>query len=157
MRFPTLETRDLEGTHVQVPDDLPGSPRIVLLPFQRWHQLLVDGWSRPIHALAAAYPQLTVWEVPALSRRYLAGRFYIDGGMKAGIPDPTTRRHTLTAYTDLSALSQKLGLPSLETVYVFLLDASGEIVWRGSGEVDDAQLEELAGALDLLAAASAAG
>ena len=147
MRFPTLETRDLEGKHVRVPDDLPSGPRIILLPFKRWHQLIVDGWNRPIKTLAETYPQLTVWELPALSRSYLVGRFYIDGGMRAGIPDTDVRRHTLTSYTDLSALARELELPDFETVDVFLLDASGEIVWRGSGQVDEEQFSALEGAL----------
>jgi hypothetical protein len=150
VRFPTLEARDLEGKRIRVPDDLPSGPRIVLLPFQRWHQLLVDGWSRPIKALAETYPQLTVWEVPALSRRYIAGRFYIDGGMRAGIPDTNVRRHTLTSYTDLPALARELELPDFQTVHVFLLDDSGEIVWRGSGQVGEEQFDELAAALDML-------
>jgi hypothetical protein len=147
MRFPRLETRDLEGTEYVLPDGLPAGRRIIALPFLRWHQILVDGWERAIEPALAQYPDLTVWEVPALSKRWAAGRFYIDGGMRAGIPDKTVRRHTLTAYTDLRALVSALELPSTETAYVFLLDPDGEILWRGSGEVDDAQLEALAEAL----------
>jgi hypothetical protein len=152
MRFPRLETQDLEGAHILVPDDLPSSPRVVILPFQRWHQTLVDGWSRAAHALAETYPDLSVWELPALSDRYAMGRFFIDGGMKAAIPDLGVRQHTLTAYTDLPWLIGELGIPDYETPHVFLLDADGEIVWRGSGQVSEAQMSALAAALESLAA-----
>jgi hypothetical protein len=148
MRFPTLDTHDLEGEHVRVPDDLPAGPRIVLLPFQRWQQPIVDGWSRQAHALAETHPGLSVWEVPAISNHYEAARFFIDGGMKAAIPDVDVRKHTLTAYTDMSALIGELGIPDYETVHAFLLDGEGEIVWRGSGQVDEQQVAALATALE---------
>ena len=150
MRFPTLPARDLEGDHVSIPDDLPSGPRVILLPFLREHQLIVDGWVRGLAALAEAHPELSVFEVPALSRLYLAGRFYIDGGMRAGIPSIDTRRHTLTVYTDVEKLAGDLGLSSRQTVHVFLLDASGEIVWRGSGLVSAEQVSALGEALEAL-------
>ena len=148
MRFPVLETHDLEGTPRTLPDGLPTGPRVILLPFQRWHQLLVDGWSRELDTLRRAHPDLTVWEVPALSSHYAVGRFFIDGGMRAGISDLNVRLHTLTAYVDLTELAKALELPSFDTVYVLLLNGAGEIVWRGSGAVDEAGATSLAKALD---------
>ena len=67
--------------------------------------------------------------------------------MRAGIPDPDARRHTLTAYTDLRAFAQALDLPSLDTIYLLLLDAEGEIVWRSSGEVTETKATALAEAI----------
>jgi hypothetical protein len=153
LRFPTLEAQDLEGTPVRVPDDLPNHPRVVILPFQRWQQMLVDGWSRAAHTLAETYPGMTVWEVPAISHSYSVGRFFIDGGMKAAIPDLDVRQHTLTAYVDLTALIDALDIPDYETPHVFLLDADGEIVWRGKGQVDEEQVASMAVALATLVSA----
>jgi len=154
MRFPTLETQDLESARVLVPDDLPGNPRVIILAFQRWHQMLVDGWSQHAHALEAMCPGISVWEVPAMSHVYAVGRFFIDGGMKAAIPDAGVRQHTLTAYTDLDALVKALEIPDFETVHVYLLDPSGEIVWRGSGQIDEDQAAALASAAEKLAVAN---
>ena len=147
MRFPTVQTRDLEGTPRTLPDGLPPGMRVILLPFQRWHQLQVDGWIRALEPVRATHPALSLWEVPALSEHYTVGRFFIDGGMRAGIPDLDVRLHTLTAYLDLPALVKALELPTLDTVYVFLLDGDGEILWRGSGPVDEASVTSLAEAL----------
>jgi hypothetical protein len=150
VRFPEIKASDLEGREYRLPDELPAGPRIVLLPFQRHQQIVVEGWGARIEPLQDAHPELTVWEVPALSRGYRIMRSYIDGGMRAGIPDVDVRRHTLTTYTDLGALASALELPTFDTVYVFLLDAAGDIRWRGSGEADDAQVEALAAALAVL-------
>lgn len=157
MRFPEVASRDLEGRERVLPDDLPAGPRVLLVAFQRWHQLLVDSWGAGLDGLVEEFPGLTVWEVPALSRAYALGRFYIDGGMRAGIPNIDTRRHTLTAYTDLNKLAQNLELPDLGTIYVLLLDETGEVVWRQSGEASAEKVASLREALLKKSASAAAG
>ena len=63
---------------------------------RREQQIVVEGWKAAVDELADTYPDLTVWEMPALSRGYSLVRPYIDGGMRAGIPDLDVRRHTIT-------------------------------------------------------------
>jgi hypothetical protein len=150
-RFPSVSARDLEGHEVRVPDDLPPAPRIVVLAFERWHQELIETWEPALEALESRCRELSVWEVPALSRLYLPVRRLIDGGMRAGIADPDARAHTLTAYTDLAALARELDLPSRKTIYLLLLAPDGTIVWRGEGPVDEEQTAALTLALEDLA------
>jgi hypothetical protein len=147
MRFPTIEARDLEGDSYTLPDGLPAGRRIVLVAFRRWHQILVDGWKSRLPSLERDNPDLTVWEVPALGRRYRAARPYIDGGMRAGIIDEGVRLHTLTAYTDLRVLLGELAIPDTETVHVYLLGGDGEILWSGDGEADGDKIQSLDAAL----------
>jgi hypothetical protein len=149
--FPSVKARDLEGRDVHLPDDLPAGPRVVLLAFKRWQQELVDSWEPALAMLESHCRRLSVWDVPALSRVYLPVRGFIDGGMRSGIVDPSARQHTLTAYTDLSALARALRLPSLDTIYVLLLAPDGTIVWRGEGAADDGQVEAARRALEGLA------
>jgi hypothetical protein len=157
MRFPRIIAHDLEGRRYELPDELPEGPRIVLVAFQRWHTILLAGWQAPLERLVEEHPGTTLWEVPALSRLYAPARPYIDGGMRAGIPDPEARRQTLTSYTDLRALGSALELPSFDTVYAFLLDAAGEIVWRAAGEADEGRIAEIAVALDALSPVTGPG
>jgi hypothetical protein len=147
MEFPALRVRDLEGVGYLVPDELPGGPHVIVLAFRQWHQALVDQWKGPLEAIAARHPGTEVWEVPSLSKGYRLFRSSIDGGMRAGIPDPTVRRHTLTTYTDLDHLARDLELPSLDTVYVFVVDCDGTIRWRGQDLPDAAALEALESAM----------
>ena len=149
MRFPTIEARDLEGDPYMLPDGLPAGRRMMLVAFRRWHQILIEGWKSRISSLERENPDLTVWEVPALGRRYRAARPYIDGGMRAGIIDVDVRLHTLTAYTDLRALLDGLGIPDTETVHAFLLADDGEILWSGEGEADGDKIRSLDAALRL--------
>jgi hypothetical protein len=157
VRFPRIVAHDLDGQRYELPSDLPRGPRIVMLAFQRWHTGPLARWQIPLERLAAGRPDATLWEVPALSRLYAPARPYIDGGMRAGIPDPEARKHTLTSYTDLRALASDLDLPTFETVYVFLLDGDGEIAWRASGEPDDRLLAGFTAALETIPSPSGAG
>lgn len=133
MDFPLLRVRDLEGLEHEIPDGLPGGPHVIILAFQQWHQSLVEQWKPHLKTIAEKHPGTEVWEIPSISRGYRLFRASIDGGMRAGIPDPEVRRHTLTAYTDLNQLAEDLQLPSMDTIYVFLVDCSGTILWHAQG------------------------
>lgn len=147
-KFPSVTAHDLEGHQVRVPEDLPAGPRIVILAFQRWHTELVETWEPALHSLETRCRELSVWEVPALARLYLPARTFIDGGMRAGTVDADARLHTLTVYTDLSALARKLELSSLETIHLLLLAPDGTILWQGRGAADEVQILALKQALE---------
>ena len=147
MEFPMLKVRDLEGLDHVIPDELPGGPHVIILAFQQWHQTLVDLWKPHLEAIAGRHPGTEVWEVPSISRGYRLFRAGIDGGMRAGIPNPDVRRHTLTTYTDLNALADDLELPSLDTIYVFLVDCRGTVLWRTEGGPTEEALAQLDGAV----------
>jgi hypothetical protein len=143
MDFPALQVRDLEGVEYVIPDALPGGPHVIILAFQRWQQVLVERWKPGLEELAERHPGMQVWEVPSLSKGYRLFRGTIDGGMRAGIPDPDVRRHTLTAYTDVGALARALEISSLDTVQVFLVDCDGTVRWRAEGEPAATSFAEL--------------
>ena len=147
MEFPALKVRDLEGTEHTIPDDLPGGPHLLVMAFQRWHQSIVDDWTPPLTEAAKRHPGTEVWEVPNLSKAYRLFRSGIDGGMAAAIPNVSARQHTLTAYTDLRQLASDLGLASLDTVHVYLVDCSGHVLWHADGEPTAEALSALEAAL----------
>ena len=147
MQFPALSVRDLEGVEHVIPHGLTGGPHVIIMAFQQWHQVLVNSWTPHLEEMAAEHPGMEVWEVPSISKGYRLFRSGIDGGMRAGIPDPDVRRHTLTAYTDLGALTRDLGIPSMKTIYVFLVDCQGNILWRAEGEPTQEALETLDAAI----------
>jgi hypothetical protein len=154
MQFPRLKARDLEGRTVELPEGLDGVVNLVVLAFRRDHQYTIETWLPHFARLEEDFPGLEVWEVPALSRSYRIWRGAIDGGMRAGIPEPRVRRHTLTTYTDLRGLQRALDLPDLDEIHLFLLDRSGSIRWRGRGAYSEATLAQLTAALETLSGAS---
>ena len=127
-RFPNLRARDLEGTEVDLPLALAGDPSVVIVAFERRQQATVDTWVPWLSGLRERVPGIEVYEVPTLPRRWLPARRLIDGGMRAGIPDPSTRRRTLTTYTDIPAVLAALALDGTDTIAVVAVGADGTIL-----------------------------
>lgn len=136
--FPALVTSDLNGATQRLPQGLPGELKLFLIAYQREQQADVDPWMRLALALEGAHPGFRVYELPTLSAEWGAAASFIDGGMRRGIPDPGARARTLTLYLDKAAFNRTLALPSEDQVYALLVDAAGDVVWRGAGQLDDA-------------------
>jgi hypothetical protein len=106
-----------------VPGDLT-EPTVVILAFHRWQQTEVDSWIEELQRAGCRYPIL---EIPTIGTRYRLARRFIDGGMRAGIPDARVRERTLTAYTDVGRVLTALGVDSTDHVVVTLVDPSGSV------------------------------
>jgi hypothetical protein len=159
--FPRLAGRDLDGREVALPAGLPGEWNVVIVAFRREQQELADSWVPWLEERAAAMPGLRFVELPAIGLQWQPARPVIDGGMAAAIRDQTTRRRTLTVYTDLRRVTVPLGIGDRDTIWLFLVNRAGQVRWRGSGGWDAAMAAALAAALAALpepaAAAQASG
>jgi len=131
--FPTLQARNLEGAALRLPGAFAGDPSIVIVAFKRCQQREVDTWMPWLGGLRERLPGLEVYELPAIKRRWLPARGFIDGGMRAGIPDLEARQRTLTAYADLGALTRALRIDSMSTIALFVVSRGGNVVWSGRG------------------------
>ena len=152
MKFPNVKATSLANKAYQLPRDLEGELNLVIVAFKQWQQDWVDTWIPALQGLAYQHKNLRVYEMPTMSRFNGLYRFMIDNGMRAGIPDKAVRAATLCAYIDIPPFAQALQLPGYDSIYLFLLDRSGEILWRGQGRYDQAQLAELAATVERLTA-----
>jgi hypothetical protein len=143
MLFPELEGKNLEYKSYKLPYDLEGELNILLIPFQRWHQNLVDSWAPYLEKLINKFPRLKFYEVPTLSNGYKVMSFMIDGGMRAGIPSKQVRERTITIYIKKSQFKKALEILSEYTIYLFLINKKGEILWRESGVYNDLKAKQL--------------
>jgi hypothetical protein len=121
--FPDLEVTALDGRRLRLPQDLDG-PTVLILAFERHQQAEVDDWIGELGAAGCPHP---IYEVPTIGTRYRLFRPFIDGGMRAGIPDPAVRARTLTVYTDVGRVLRALGVRSTRHVVVLLAEPSGAV------------------------------
>lgn len=147
--LPEIRVRSLEGERLVIPRDLEGSRNLLAVAFQREQQADVDTWVPEFGRLEEADPKLVAYEVPVISRRWAPFRPMIDGGMTAAIPNPKTRAHTLTTYTDVGRVTRALGVADSERIVVVLVDREGEIEWFHLGERTDQAAVSLRSALGL--------
>ena len=137
MNFPKVKAENLNKVEVEVPDDLQGDPRILIVAFQQWHQRLVNSWVPFLSTLIDKFPNFDFYELPTIRKMNFLYRRFIDGGMRAGIPSIDTRRRTVTLYIDKESFKETLEIESEESIYLFLINSNGEVVWREEGGITE--------------------
>jgi hypothetical protein len=145
--FPKVSGANLEGRKFNLPADFEGELNLVLIPFQQWQQAWVNGWLPAAKALMQKHPELRAYELPTLTDMGAIQRWWIDNGMRLGIPDKRTREMTITLYLDKPSFRKALGMPTENTIYALLVRRNGEIVWRGEGEWNETKGREMANAV----------
>lgn len=147
--FPQVEGRSLEDEAVALPSGLEGEVNLLAVAFHRTHQRDVDTWIPLFRELEATVPGLAGYEIPTISGGWKPVRKFIDGGMKAAIPDPLTRRRTVTVYGDVGKVTGGLGLTGREEIAVVLCDRAGEVLWMTTGRLQGDPPAELLEALGI--------
>jgi hypothetical protein len=143
MIFPKVTGQNLEFENFTLPYNLEGELNLVIIPFRRWHQNLVDEWSFYLNTLEKKYSYFRYYEVPTMNRGFKVMRFMIDGGMRSGIPDKAIRERTITIYTNKTLFKKKLKIHSEDTIYLYLMDKKGKILWQVEGKFDNNKLQTL--------------
>lgn len=142
-QFPALKGTNLQGIEFDVPTGLPGKQRLVAVAFLREQQEDVDTWVAHFDELRRTHPDLTFYEIPMVYKGSVFFRFWLNNGMRAGIPDEQKRRSTITVYTDVEAFLKEVGAQSNRQIQVFLLDQEGLIVGRAAGAYTEEKAKEL--------------
>jgi hypothetical protein len=133
MKFPNVTGSNLLRRKLSLPADFQGGLNILLIPFQRWHQLSVDSWIPFVSQLENDIAGVFYYELPTIERMNFFSRTFINEGMRAGIPNIKARQRTITLYLDKSSFRKALDLPNEDEIYILLVDRQGEILWEESG------------------------
>ncbi len=140
LRFPVVSGDSLSGQSYTLPADLQGKLVLVIVPFDESQQTQAQDWLPMARDLAAANPDFGYYDVPVFPSMNSGMRLIIRAGMNALIPDTQLRAVTITVFLDdLTPFLSSLNLPDASLMQVFLLNANGEVIWRGSGDFTDAQ------------------
>lgn len=142
-----LSGRALDGSVYELPGDLPKPYNVLIVAFRREQQAVIDRWLPWLTELEQRRPDVAVYELPVLSSIYSPARWFIDGGMTRGIPDPAARARTITVYTDVHKVVENLGLAGTDTIALLAVDRSGWILARELGGFEQEKAERLATAL----------
>ncbi len=140
--FPKLTAANLERETLSLPEDFGGDRNLLLIAFQREQQRNVDTWLREMKRFEWL-PNFRYYELPTIDRLNAIARWFIDRGMRRGIPDREARARTITLYLDKLAFRMALNLPDEKRVYALLVDRSGRVLWRAEGDFDEAKAVSL--------------
>lgn len=148
MHFPRVTGSNLERRRFTLPGDLEGDFNLLFLAFWQRHQSLVDSWMPLANLLQEQRNDLVAYELPVIQSRSRLSQWFIDGGMRAGIPDRRIREHTITLYVDKPPFLDSLDIPDDHTIQVLVVDRSGRVVWRTAGAWDQEREADLISFLD---------
>jgi len=150
-KFPEVTGQNLLGETLTIPSQLEGKVNLLVVAFQQWHIRLIETWVPFLEELIVKYPEIQYYEIPTLRKFNFLSRRIIDSGMRGGIPSPEMRARTITLYLDKSVFDQALAIPTEETIYLFLVDCDGNILWRDQDRYSDEKgktiLNAIAGAI----------
>ncbi len=131
--FPKQQADNLEKKQMKLPDDFAGNFNLVLIAFKREQQKDLDSWLKALPKVAQAHPGFAYYELPVIARMNGVMRWFINSGMRSGIPNKQQRARTITLYIDKKPFEEALKIPSEDQVYALLLDRKGAVVWRAEG------------------------
>lgn len=149
-QFPQLRASNLDNREFDLPKDFAGERNLVLIAFEREQQKELDTWLREMPRFQESDPGFQYYELPTIGRLNALARWFIDSGMRRGIPDKNARARTITLYIDKGPFEESLQLPTEKTVYALLVDRSGKVLWRAEGAFDESKGQSLLKALQTL-------
>jgi len=147
-RLPSVKGEALSRTAVRFPEDVAGSPAVLLVTYRRGTQSDIDRWMAFLKERA---PKTVRYEVPAIANilwRPMAG--WIDSGMRGGVPQESWSS-VVTLYDDAAKLRDFVGDYGGYTAHVVLVDRKGRVAWFNAGGFSDRAAESLLVALEALA------
>lgn len=146
--FPRVRGANLERRSFNLPEDFEGEFNLLLIAFLREQQFEVDTWAPEARRLTRERATFRYYELPTISRSIPFARLWLDGAMRAGIPDRAAREATITLYLDKRAFRAALRLPREDTIYALLVDRAGQVLWRAEGVFTEEKGQALRHALD---------
>lgn len=140
--FPRVSGKDLNRKTWSAPADFPDDRTLVLIAFAREQQADIDTWTAGL-GLTEASNRLPWIEMPLINDPGLFVRWFINTGMRGGIPSKEARAHVWTAYTDKKAFMQACGMSSEKAIYALVVDRTGRILALESGNYTKPAAERL--------------
>ncbi|MBP7960626.1 MAG: hypothetical protein KBG20_15515 [Caldilineaceae bacterium] len=147
VHFPTVSGTNLDRQEMTFPADFAGALNILFVPFLQSQQPVVDTWVPFAQDAEAAFPGVVYYELPTINNMPGLARTFINEGMRAGIPDQTSRERTVTLYIDMAKFMGATGITGRDEVHTLLVNRDGDILWRTTGAFDEEKGEGLKAAI----------
>jgi hypothetical protein len=142
-KFPVLESETLEKQSVQLPQDFQGERNLLLIAFEREQQKDIDTWLTQMKRYEDIDKEFRYYEIPTIEKMNRFMRWFINTGMRHGIPDKKARERTITLYIDKEPFKKSLQIPDEKKIYAMVVDRSGNVLWRATGPYDEANGKSL--------------
>jgi hypothetical protein len=141
--FPSLKSETLEKQAVQLPQDFQGERNLLFIAFERKQQKEIDTWLAQMKRYEDLDKAFRYYEIPTIDKMNRFTRWFINTGMRNGIPDKKARERTITLYIDKEPFKRSLQISDEKKIYALVVDRSGNVLWRATGAYDEANGKSL--------------
>jgi hypothetical protein len=131
--MPQTAAETLNGKHVVLADAVKGHVAVLVAGFSHEGGMKVGEWMKVLRG-DSAFAAVDVYEIAMLEGAPGIFRGMIKSGMRKGTT-PAEQGHTLVMTQDQSQWEKFFGVADEKEPHVVLLDAKGQVVWRGHGPV----------------------
>ena len=128
---------------MQLPQDFRGERNLLLIAFEREQQKDIDTWLTQIKRYEEIDKEFRYYEIPTIEKMNRFMRWFINTGMRHGIPDKKARERTITLYIDKKPFKKSLQITEEKKIYAVVVDRSGTVLWRATGPYDEANGKNL--------------
>ena len=143
--FPRVDTANLNGTEVSLPDQLPADPTLVLVAFKQRQQDNLNVW---IEKMDLTGPNAPAWvELPVIANYGSLWRGFIDNGMRSGITETEDRARVFTIYVDPKRFRSFFEMPTDEEIYLMVVERDGTVRETVQGDYSREKEERIRAAL----------
>jgi hypothetical protein len=133
MIFPTVTGSNLLRQKLTLPQDFQGKLNVVFVAFQQWQQMEVNSWIPLAKELEEQTKGLYYYELPTIQNRNVFFKTFINEGMRAGIPNQTSRERTITLYLNKAVFQRNLEMPDEEHIYILIVERNGNVLFSTRG------------------------
>lgn len=131
--FPKIKAVDLEGVKLNLPEDFKAKLNILVIAFEREQQADVDTWITATKPLLKVHSNVNLYEIPTIEPLNMFMRFFVNNGMRGGIPSKDQRKSTITLYLDKPSFKKAVGITREDEIFVALVKPDGSILWTATG------------------------
>ena len=132
--FPEVKGKSLQGNEIEFPSIFKSQAyHVVMIAFEQEQQVEVNTWLPHLETLTESRKDLDYLELPTISRMNALMRWIIYQGMRSGIKEDSSRKRTVTLHIDKEPFKETLNIGTESTIYAFLVDSDGKVIWQGEG------------------------
>ena len=129
--IPSTAAETLSGKHVVLADAVRGHTAVLVAGFSHEGGMKVGEWMKALRG-DSAFATVGVYEIAMLEGAPGIFRGMIKSGMRRGMT-PAEQEHALVMTQDQEQWKKFFGVADDKDPYVVLLNANGDVLWRGHG------------------------
>jgi hypothetical protein len=134
-KFPEISGKSLNKLPITLPNDFKRKLNILILPCSKVNKLILERWASFMDTLISDISFLDYYQINIFNKKLKVLRRYIEARARRNILNRNLEK-VIHIYQELTVLKKILDLKDHKSIYIFLINNKGDILWRTEGRYD---------------------